>query len=44
MDGTIRYACLASSGEPESVTEAMNNEKWRKAMDEEYEALMRNKT
>jgi hypothetical protein len=43
-DGTIRYACLASSPELESVAAAMSDDKWQKAMDEEYKALIQNKT
>jgi histone deacetylase 1/2 len=43
-DGTIRYGCLAESGEPRNLDEAFNNKNWKNAMDEEYNALMRNKT
>jgi hypothetical protein len=42
--GMIRYAMLTSTGEPESLDDALKSEKWRKAMGEEYEALMKNKT
>jgi histone deacetylase 1/2 len=44
-DGTVRYGMLAaSSGEPSSLTDALQNENWRKAMEEEYDALLKNKT
>jgi hypothetical protein len=43
-DGTIRYECLTTLGEPESTTEALADENWHAAMDEEYKALMRNNT
>jgi hypothetical protein len=43
-DGTTCYACLTQAGEPEYVHEALSNEKWRGAMDEEYRTLLRNGT
>jgi hypothetical protein len=43
-DGTIRYANLTSSAEPYNVQEALSNPQWKAAMDDEYAALMRNKT
>lgn len=43
-DGRIRYGFLAASGEPHDLEEAMQSENWRKAMDEEYMALLKNKT
>jgi hypothetical protein len=43
-DGTVRYVCLTVSGEPKSVEEALNHERWRGTMDEEYQALLKNKT
>jgi len=43
-DGTIRYGCFTSSGEPQYLEEALNNKDWKEAMDNEYMALMRNKT
>jgi hypothetical protein len=44
-DGTVRYGMLAaSSGEPGSLADALQNENWRKAMEEEYDALLKNKT
>ena len=43
-DGTIRYGMLCISGEPTTVSSALDDPKWKKAMDEEYSALMRNKT
>jgi hypothetical protein len=43
-DGTIRYAFLTTSGEPESSAEALSHEKWRGTLDEEYKVLMKNGT
>jgi hypothetical protein len=43
-DGTIRYGLLTSTGEPNSLDEALSDEKWRHAMEEEYGALIQNKT
>jgi hypothetical protein len=38
------YANLTVSGEPENLDEAMHHEQWRGAMNEEYQALMKNNT
>jgi histone deacetylase 1/2 len=43
-DGTVRYGLLSSTGEPHTLTEALNDPNWRKAMEEEYAALLDNKT
>jgi hypothetical protein len=43
-DGTIRYAFFTQTSEPEDVVDALQNERWREAMNEEYEALVKNKT
>jgi histone deacetylase 1/2 len=43
-DGTIRYGCFTSSGEPQHLNEALENKNWKEAMDLEYSALMKNKT
>jgi histone deacetylase 1/2 len=43
-DGTVRYGLSAISSEPSTVAEAMQNSSWKKAMDVEYTALMKNKT
>jgi hypothetical protein len=42
--GMIRYANYCSTGEPETLHEALNDPLWKKAMDEEYSALMHNQT
>jgi hypothetical protein len=42
-DGTIRYG-MTVSVEPTSIHDALTNDNWRKSMDVEYEALMKNKT
>ena len=39
-DGMIRYGNFCSTGEPESVQEALDNSNWRKAMEDEYMALL----
>jgi hypothetical protein len=43
-DGTVRYGFLTSSGEPQYLEEALKNKSWKHAMDEEYDALMKNRT
>jgi transposase InsO family protein len=43
-DGTVRYGCLTTTGEPDNLDEALKNKNWKKAMDEEYLALMENRT
>jgi histone deacetylase 1/2 len=35
---------FTSTGEPDTLTEALGDAKWKYAMDEEYGALMENKT
>ena len=43
-DGTIRYGMFSSTGEPCTLVEALNDSKWHQAMQEEYDALIENKT
>jgi histone deacetylase 1/2 len=43
-DGTIRYGNLCSTGEPQSVQEALQDPNWKRAMEEEYAALLKNGT
>jgi hypothetical protein len=44
-DGMICYECYASpASEPCDITEALSNTSWKNAMDDEYNALMQNKT
>jgi hypothetical protein len=43
-DGTVRYGFYTSTGEPQSLDEALGDQNWRNAMDIEYDALMKNKT
>jgi histone deacetylase 1/2 len=43
-DGTVRYGFLATTGEPCSLSEALDHPQWRQAMNEEYDALIKNKT
>ncbi len=35
-DGTVRYSCFTSSGEPQSLCEALGDKNWKHAMDSEY--------
>jgi hypothetical protein len=43
-DDTIRYGMLTTTGEPSSLTEALSDANWKKAMDHEFDALVKNKT
>lgn len=43
-DGTVKYGLITASGEPQNLEEAMTDKNWKSAMDDEYSALMRNKT
>lgn len=43
-DGTIRYGFLATTEEPTNLSDALANKDWKQAMDEEYSALVKNKT
>nr|XP_051230263.1 uncharacterized protein LOC127348216 [Lolium perenne] len=43
-DGTVRYGMLSSTGEPCTLVEALNDPNWQQAMQEEYDALIENKT
>jgi hypothetical protein len=38
-DGTVRYANLCTSSEPDSVDEALKLPKWKNAMQDEFDAL-----
>ena len=43
-DGTVPYGMLRISGEPTRLDDALGDLWWKHAMDEEYAALMKNKT
>jgi histone deacetylase 1/2 len=43
-DGIVRCGLFSSTGEPSTLSEALDDSRWRQAMDEEYNALMKNKT
>jgi hypothetical protein len=43
-DGTIRYGLVASTGESNSLDEALANDDWKQAVQLEHDALMKNKT
>jgi hypothetical protein len=43
-DGTVRYALLTSTGEPQNLKDALSDKNWKQAMQEEYNALIANKT
>jgi hypothetical protein len=40
----VRYAFVSSSAEPANLQEALSTSHWKATMDDEYSALMRNKT
>lgn len=42
--GMVRYGYFCSTGEPDTVVEALSDSKWKKVMEEEYGALMPNAT
>ena len=44
IDGTVKYGCFTSSGEPSTVEEALGSSHWKDAMQSEYDALVKNKT
>jgi histone deacetylase 1/2 len=41
---TIRYGLTVSTGEPRNLSAALSDPNWRSAMQDEYDALMTNKT
>lgn len=43
-DGMIKYGFLTHIGEPHNLEEALGDDKWKSAMDDEYLALQRNNT
>jgi hypothetical protein len=43
-DGTIQYGMFTSTGEPSKLSEALEDDHWHTSMQEEYTALMKNKT
>jgi hypothetical protein len=43
-EGTVRYGILTVAGEPTDLREALQDVQWKKAMDDEYTALIDNKT
>ncbi|XP_071680282.1 uncharacterized protein [Lolium perenne] len=43
-DGTVRYGLSCSTNEPETLQLALADKKWREAMNDEYKALIENKT
>jgi hypothetical protein len=42
-DGAILYGMLTITGEPSSLTEGLSDANWKKAMDHEFAALVKNK-
>jgi hypothetical protein len=40
---TVSYGLVTSTGEPGGISKALNDVKWRSAMQEEYDALLKNK-
>ncbi|WVZ64382.1 hypothetical protein U9M48_013903 [Paspalum notatum var. saurae] len=43
-DVSVRYGFIVTNEEPSSLQEALENKNWKQAMDEEYMALLKNKT
>jgi hypothetical protein len=43
-NGTVKYGCFTSSGEPRNLEEVLHDKNWKEAMDFKYTALMKNKT
>jgi hypothetical protein len=43
-DGTVRYGLLAGLDEPTNLHEALQDSRWKSAMNHELEALAKNKT
>jgi histone deacetylase 1/2 len=43
-DGTVRYGLSCSTNEPATLQLALENSNWKRAMDDEYRALIENKT
>jgi hypothetical protein len=43
-DGTVRYGNFCSTGEPENLEEALGDSRWKEAMQDEINALIRNQT
>jgi hypothetical protein len=41
-DGTVRYGFSCETGEPRDVQEALGDKNWKRAMQEEHSALLRN--
>jgi hypothetical protein len=41
-DGTVQYGCIvATSGEPQTITDALADENWKQAMDSEFHGLLK---
>jgi hypothetical protein len=43
-DGTVRYSLFSTTGEPQHYSKAMQDERWKKAMDIDFDALLKNDT
>jgi histone deacetylase 1/2 len=43
-DGTVRWLLTAATDEPANLQSALADPNWKEAMDEEYDALIRNRT
>jgi hypothetical protein len=43
-DGTIRYGFFSAFGEPQHHHEALSDQRWKNAMDNEFGALLKNQT
>jgi hypothetical protein len=43
-NGTVKYGCFSSTGEPQNLVEALEDKNWKGAMKIEYDALINNRT
>jgi hypothetical protein len=43
-DGIVRYGFFSASGEPQHYQEALGDQQWKEAMDNEFGALLKNQT
>jgi hypothetical protein len=43
-DGTIHYGMLTTIGEPSNLADTFSDSNWKRVMDAEFDALVRNKS
>ena len=44
IDGCVRWGSFCATGGPQNLGEELGERRWKEAMDEEYDALMKNKS